>query len=957
MRPFILIAGYFGYGNVGDEAILTGILDDLKDSLPSAECVVVSGDPAQTTDSHGSQAIGWDDLPSIIAAVRQSDLVIVGGGGLFHDYWPIDSRDLLSTSKRPSYLSIPLLANMLRKPSMAYSVGVGPLRSTSARDYVRFAFDCFDAISVRDEESAALLRSIGVNFGGSANAVVTADPAFRLLAAPTDEARAALTEAGVDLQRPVCGVNLRYWDFGADPARWEGEVAQALDQWAVKARGQVVFVPMQRGGRTAYEDDQQVCERVQAAMRSQPPSKILRWHKGPRQAAAVFAACTVNLTMRMHAALFSLVGGVPTVGLSYDEKVMNLFKRANLLGLAIPIENWHAHEILERLDLAVASKDPEAASAFSEDMRELAGESTRMAIALLDSGKTLDKASAYRFADLAFDKSLRLIDLEKDLREAELRNERVLNRHFVLEKEHEAAELRQQKDGAEISELRSQLAKEVDRIVHLQAERRSVREAMKSRMADLRAEHEAIKHERDSAKAMLQDLRSTTGMKMLAKYWLLMGRIIPPGSRRKLLYRRLRSTLGKPLRHAIGLDRRAPAEWGGNAQSESHRRGSARVAVLDRLSQFAASVADRKVGSAVLILAPTPLSTSTGQRSTHLALELANRGHSIVFAYWRWDERDWSGPEFQDDRIVQLPLDMFLEDPGELLRRFTTVRERMILMEFPYPGFFRLLASGNAEGWVTIYDVVDNWEAFNRVGQAPWYETEFEAHVASTVDLVCAVSPSLQARMYRFGRADARLIPNGWPEGIEHKRRELTLERGEITLGYFGYLSEAWFDWQLIREVAIRKPSWRFHLIGYGGEWPFGDSMPENVSLLGKRPQDELAALAANWDVGIVPFKDGWVAADADPIKTYEYLAMSLPVVATGISAPLGGEGFVKIAHGPEDFIEKVVLAIKESANVTLERQAFAARSTWSARVDSLLDLIDEQSAIQLKHALFTEVT
>jgi polysaccharide pyruvyl transferase CsaB len=959
VKPTILIAGYFGYGNIGDEAILGGILDDLDASLPQAEYIVVSGDPAQTTDFFGREAVGWNDLTSIIEAIRKSDLVIVGGGGLFHDYWPIDSHDLLSESnnKLVSYLSIPLLSTMLRKPSMAYSVGVGPLRSTSARDYVRFAFESFDAISVRDKESAALLKSIGVDFGGSAKLVVTADPTFRLLAAPIEDARAALTMAGVELERPVCGVNLRYWDFGVDPARLEGEVAQALDQWVERADGQVVFIPMQRGGRTPYEDDLQVCKRVQAALRSQSQSRILRWHKEPRQAAAVFAACTVNLSMRMHAALFSLVSGVPTVGLSYDEKVTRLFGRANLLDLVLPIENLHAGEIAGRLDLAMALNDPQAAFVFKEEMKERAGESIRMAVELLESGKALDVESTYDFADLAFEKSLRTIELERQLNELEFRMKSILTRQSELERALAAAELRKRQDSAETGELKSQLAQEMDRVGQLQAEHRNKRAAMQTRIVNLSAEHESINQERDSVNRVLSDLRNTAGMKILANYWLLMSRIIPPGSRRKLLYRRLRAALGKTLQRVTGRDGGIRAEWGGSTLSNLDKGGSARLEIHDRLAEYAASVADRNVGKAVLIMSPTPLSASEGQRATHLAVELANRGDAVVFGYWRWDQHDWSGQEYRDKRIVQLPMDLFLDDPAELLRPFAAVPEKTILIEFPYPGFFRLLASANAEGWVTIYDVVDNWEAFHQGGQAPWYDKDFEAHLASTADLVCAVSPSLQARLEKHGRAGAPLIPNGWPDGIEIKRRELLLERGEVTLGYFGYLSEAWFDWQLVREVAVRKPSWRLHLIGYGGEWPLGNSKPENVLLLGRRPQNELAALAANWDVGIVPFKEGSVAADADPIKIYEYLAMGLPVVASGVSPPLDGQAFVKVARGAEGFIEHVLLAMRESAEVKAERQAFAARSSWSVRVDSLLASIREQPAIEQKRALFAEVT
>ena len=444
-NPIILVAGYFGFGNMGDDAILTAILDDLDAAVPQAECVVVSGEPARTAKSFGRNAIGWDDFPSIVETIRTSDLVIVGGGGLFHDYWPIDSRYLLSASKNSlgSYLSIPLLCTMLKTPSMAYSVGVGPLGSTSARNQVRFAFENFDAISVRDEESAALLRDIGLDSTETPKAVVTADPAFRLKASSIEDAQSVLTAAGIDLQGPICGVNLRYWDFGVNPAQWETEVAHALDGWIEQTDGQVVFIPMQQESSTPYEDDRQVCEQVRSLMRSQSRSRILPWQNEPRQTAAFFAACTVNLTMRMHGALFSLLGGVPVVGMSYDDKVTNLFRRACLLELAIPIENWEAHEILERLDLATSSNDPQAASTFVEQMRELAGKNTQIAIELLKAGRTLDGGSGYDFADLALDKSLRLIDLEEDLKEVELRNKQILARQFELERELEAAELRQ----------------------------------------------------------------------------------------------------------------------------------------------------------------------------------------------------------------------------------------------------------------------------------------------------------------------------------------------------------------------------------------------------------------------------------------------------------------------------------------------------------------------------------
>ncbi|MFQ5924230.1 MAG: polysaccharide pyruvyl transferase family protein, partial [Anaerolineales bacterium] len=515
----IVIAGYFGYGNLGDEAILTGMLEDLKDTLPQAECVVVSGDPAQTTKSHGKQAVGWDDLPSIIEAVRNSDLLIVGGGGLFHDYWPIDSHEFLSsaTNGLASYLSLPLLSAMLRKPSMAYSVGVGPLRSASARNYVRFAFDSFSAIAVRDDESAALLRSLRANLPSGADPVVTADPAFLLKAVPIDDARAVLSEAGVDLRRPVCGVNLRHWDFGVDPARWESEVAQALDRWAEQHDGQIVFVPLQQAIRTPYEDDRLVCERVQAAMRSE--SRMLGWQREPELAAAVFAVCTVNLTMRMHGALFSLLGGVPAVGLSYDNKVANLFKRANLASFSFSIETLNALEICEALNLASAMRNPDAMAAVVEEMRDLAGHSTQIAVELLESAEVPQSGYAYGFSDLAFEKAFLLNKAEEIFEAFELRVERLLKHQSQDEGTLEIA-AHQPQDHAGLESLNRQLGKIEDQIRKAQIERRNERKAMKSTITELRSEREDLRNEIDATAAMIRSLQSTVGMKILAKYWL-----------------------------------------------------------------------------------------------------------------------------------------------------------------------------------------------------------------------------------------------------------------------------------------------------------------------------------------------------------------------------------------------------------------------------------------------------
>src|SRR3972149_9235413 len=86
----ILIAGYYGFGNAGDEAILSAIISDLRALRSDLKMTVVSGNPPETEAAHGVAAVLWTDVEKIMQAVAASDLGILGGGGLVFDYWGFD---------------------------------------------------------------------------------------------------------------------------------------------------------------------------------------------------------------------------------------------------------------------------------------------------------------------------------------------------------------------------------------------------------------------------------------------------------------------------------------------------------------------------------------------------------------------------------------------------------------------------------------------------------------------------------------------------------------------------------------------------------------------------------------------------------------------------------------------------------------------------------------------------
>jgi polysaccharide pyruvyl transferase WcaK-like protein len=101
---------------------------------------------------------------AIFEAVRASDLILVGGGGIFHDYWGFNPNAFLTDNHWGiSFYTAPaLLGSLYKKSVMLYAVGVGPLLSEHGKTFTKAACDAATVITVRDEPSKLLLESIGV---------------------------------------------------------------------------------------------------------------------------------------------------------------------------------------------------------------------------------------------------------------------------------------------------------------------------------------------------------------------------------------------------------------------------------------------------------------------------------------------------------------------------------------------------------------------------------------------------------------------------------------------------------------------------------------------------------------------------------------------------------------------------------------------------------------------------
>lgn len=166
MRKKIVVSGWYGPGNIGDEAILQAIIDIFADEFPGAQITVLSLNPAYTRKTQNVAAVrqvpagcrSWltsllsFDLLRTLKAIKECDLFVMGGGGFLSDLQPEVPHQWLRQMR---------LAKFFGAETWLYRIGAGPFVSEKGRATTRFYLDNYvDRIVVRDRESCRQLVEI-----------------------------------------------------------------------------------------------------------------------------------------------------------------------------------------------------------------------------------------------------------------------------------------------------------------------------------------------------------------------------------------------------------------------------------------------------------------------------------------------------------------------------------------------------------------------------------------------------------------------------------------------------------------------------------------------------------------------------------------------------------------------------------------------------------------------------
>ena len=336
-RLRIGISGSYGGMNLGDEAILEGILSQIRATVP-AEIAVFSRSPADTLARHKvERAISARSLTrrEITPEIRQLDLFILGGGGILYD------RDA------ETYLREVTVAHELGVPVLLYAISAGPLATQGARRAVREALNATAStvISVRDRLGYRLLEDVGV----TREIHLTADPAFLLEA--EELSVDALEAEGVEFDRHLVGFSVREPGPAAPdirPEEYYALLANAADYIVERYDAEVLFVPMEK-------TDVQHSHAVVAHMQNAERAEILRRRYSPRQILDLMGRLDFAVGMRLHFLIFAALRGTPFAALPYASKVSGLLEDLEMD--TPPLGSIGIGQLIARIDRSWDTRD------------------------------------------------------------------------------------------------------------------------------------------------------------------------------------------------------------------------------------------------------------------------------------------------------------------------------------------------------------------------------------------------------------------------------------------------------------------------------------------------------------------------------------------------------------------------------------------------------------------------
>jgi len=361
----VVLSGYYGFNNAGDELVLYSIIRTLREISPGINITVLSNQPEKTARQYDIRAVCRWNIFGLLKEISSCELLISGGGSLL--------QDVTSANSPLYYWGIIFLAKLMGKKTMLYSQGIGPLNRPRNRKLVAWLLNKLNVLTVRDEGSQTELISMGVN----REITVTADPVLGLSGETIDikAGKEILERSGVTVtnEERMLGVFIRTWGDNS----FLPQLVKACDKLADE-NWRVIFVPM--------HFPQDITTAKQAVKLMENRADYLKEMYDPLEMLSITKNFDMIVGMRLHALINAAVVGVPMVGVSYDPKIDRFLKQIGQHSLNA-VDKLSGDTLVELINCVYS--DREEVKAEIEQRAKLlyqkAWQAARLAIGLITS--------------------------------------------------------------------------------------------------------------------------------------------------------------------------------------------------------------------------------------------------------------------------------------------------------------------------------------------------------------------------------------------------------------------------------------------------------------------------------------------------------------------------------------------------------------------------------------------
>lgn len=299
----ILMYGYFGAGNMGDEAILEVQTKIIRELNPDVELSVLTHDKEKAKELN-LKPYDYKDILEIIKAIEECDLIISGGGGLFQD---------ISGSFNPLYYGLMMyLGDVVQKPVFVFGQGFGPITTKEGISYTKKLLPYCTKATFRDKESLKEFKEYAPNVP----CYYTADPAFAYPIGDSEKGEQLLKQIGVkDLNKKIIYFSIREFknlDYKI--------IAEGLNKWynSLKDKDiQIIIIPFQ------FEFDEEISKKNSELLVFE---HYVSGELKVSQLMDLFSVknCELIFSTRLHGIILGAISHKCCIAISYDFKVKRI---------------------------------------------------------------------------------------------------------------------------------------------------------------------------------------------------------------------------------------------------------------------------------------------------------------------------------------------------------------------------------------------------------------------------------------------------------------------------------------------------------------------------------------------------------------------------------------------------------------------------------------------------------